>query len=492
MAASLAFIILVGFFADAFFRRLRLPGLVGMLLVGIVVSPHVLDLLAPDMVAVSGDFRKIALIVILLRAGLELRRDTLLKVGPYALTLSVVPGLFEIAAITLLAQHLLGLSLLESAVLGCILGASSPAVIVPLMLDFMERGKGADKGIPTLILGASAIDDVVAIVYFTVLMGMFGGGAGRWLYHVLSIPISIVLGIACGFILGYLLFTLFMRFDFKPPRRSIIIMGVAIALTWVEDVLHGAVPMSALLGVTAIGFILLERQEAIAHIISRELKRLWVFAELLLFVLIGAQVDVKVAWETGLAGAVVVLGGLAARSIGTWLSLTGSGLNWKEKLFAIVAYIPKATVQAAIGAVPLAAGVPGGEVILAVAVLSILITSPVGAVGIKVLGEKVLDESERPSYSFKELREKLELPRVGERILEASTGFVWKVIEEKETWKEARGGKPVPCVSLTIWQEPFKSGPGDGATRVLKYSPLDEPFVRKWSVLYGFGQREEF
>jgi NhaP-type Na+/H+ or K+/H+ antiporter len=360
------------------------------------------------------------------------------------------------------------------------------------MLDFMGRGKGAEKGIPTLILGASAIDDVFAIVYFTVLLGMFGGGTTRLLYHVLSVPLSILLGIASGFILGYILYRLFTKYDFKPPRRSIILMGVAIALTWVEDVLHGIVPMSAILGVTAIGFILLERQEAIAHVISRELKRLWVFAELLLFVLIGAQVNVKVAWQAGLAGALVIAGGLIARSFGTWVSLLGSELNFKEKLFTIVAYVPKATVQAAIGAVPLAAGMPGGEVILAVAVLSILLTSPIGVVGIKAMGEKILVESERPSYSFKDLREKLELPRVGERILEASTGFVWKVIEEKETWREAFGKKPIPCVSLTVWQESFSSGPGDGETRVLNFSPVDEPFNRRWSILYGYGQREEF
>jgi NhaP-type Na+/H+ or K+/H+ antiporter len=492
MAASLAFIILVGFLADALFRKARLPGLVGMLLAGILVSPHLLDILAPDMIAVSGDFRKIALIVILLRAGLELRRDSLLKVGRYALTMSMLPGLFEITTITLIAPPLLGLTLLEAAILGCILGASSPAVVVPLMLDFMERGKGADKGIPTLILGASAIDDVFAIVYFTVLMGMFTSGSLNWVYHILSIPLSIVLGIFCGFLLGFLLYKLFTRYDFKPPRRTIILMGVAIALTWVEDILHGTIPISALLGVTAIGFILLERQEAIAHIISRELKRLWVFAELLLFVLVGAQVNIGVAWETGLAGVIVIAGGLAARSLGTWISLSGSNLNHKEKLFAVVAYIPKATVQAAIGAVPLAAGVPGGEVILAVAVLSILITSPAGAILIKVLGDRILVESERPSYSFKDLREKLELPRVGERILETSTGYVWKVIEEKETWREIFGKKPVPCVTLRIWQEPWESGPGKGETRVLNFSPLDEPFVRRWSVLYGFGQREEF
>jgi NhaP-type Na+/H+ or K+/H+ antiporter len=492
MAASLAFIILAGFFADALFRRVRLPGLVGMLLVGVIVSPHVLDILAPDMIAVSGDFRKIALIVILLRAGLELRRDSLLKVGRYALTMSFLPGLFEITVITFLAPPLLGLSLLEAAVLGCILGASSPAVVVPLMLDFMERGKGADKGIPTLILGASAIDDVFAIVYFTVLMGMFSGGTTSWIYHILSVPLSVILGVLFGFLLGYILYRLFTHYDFKPPRRTIILMGVAIAFTWVEDTLHGIIPISALLGVTAIGFILLERQEAIAHIISRELKRLWVFAELLLFVLIGAQVNVGVAWKTGLAGTAVVACGLAARALGTWISLAGSGLDYREKFFAIVSYIPKATVQAAIGAVPLSAGMPGGEIILAVAVLSILITSPAGAIGIKVLGERILVESERPSYSFKELREKLELPRVGERILETATGYVWKVIEEKETWREEPGRKPVPCVTLGIWQETWDPGPGRGETRLLNFSPLDEPFSRRWSILYGFGQREEF
>jgi hypothetical protein len=242
----------------------------------------------------------------------------------------------------------------------------------------------------------------------------------------------------------------------------------------------------------AIGFFILERQEAIAHIISRELKRLWVFAELLLFVLVGAQVNVRVAWEAGFAGTLVVAGGLAARCVGTWLSLTGSGLDRREKFFAVIAYIPKATVQAAIGAVPLAAGIPGGEVILAVAVLSILLTAPAGAIGIKLLGERILVESERPSYSFKELREKLELPRVGERILEAATGHVWKVIEEKETWREVPGQRPVPSISLRIWQEPWESGPGKGTTRQLDYSRVDEPFGRRWSILYDFGQREEF
>lgn len=484
MALSLAFIVLAGLMADAFFRRMRLPGLVGMLLVGVLVGPHALNILKPEMMAVSGDFRQIALIVILLRAGLELRRDTLHRVGSYAVTMSALPALFEIAAVTLLAPGLLGLTWLEAAILGSILGAVSPAVVVPLMIDFMERGKGADKGIPTLILGASAIDDVFVIVIFTVLMGMSGGGPVNWIWQIMSIPVSIVLGILSGFIIGYLLYRLFDRYDFKPPRRTIILMGVAIVLTWLEGILHAIVPISALLGVMAIGFMLLEKQEAIAHIISAKLKRLWVFAELLLFVLVGAQVNIRVAWDAGLAGGILILAGLAARSAGTWLSLTGSALDPKEKLFAVVSYVPKATVQAAIGALPLAAGLPGGEVILAVAVLSILLTAPTGAVGIKLLGERILVESKRSPYSFKELRQKLALPRVGERILESASGRVWKVIEEKESWHELESGDPVPAIVLRIWEEGRETARGSGPTRYLKYTPLEEPFSRKWEILY--------
>ena len=485
MALSLAFIVLAGLAADALFRRMRLPGLVGMLIVGVLVGPHALDILKPDMMAVSGDFRKIALIVILLRAGLELRRDTLHRVGPYAVSMSAIPALFEIGVITALAPLLLGLSWLEAAILGSILGAVSPAVVVPLMIEFMERGKGAEKGIPTLILGASAIDDVFVIVIFTVLLGMYGGGPVNWTWQLFSIPVSIVLGILSGLIIGYLLYRLFCRYDLKPPRRTIIVMGVAIVLTWIEDILHGIVPVSALLGIMAIGFILLEKQEAIAHIISAKLKHLWVFAELLLFVLVGAQVNVSIALDAGLSGGLLIIAGLAARSVGTWLSLMGSGLTGREKLFAIVSYIPKATVQAAIGAIPLAAGLPGGEVILAVAVLSILLTAPAGAIGIKLLGERVLVQSKRSTYSFKELRQKLSLPRVGERIMESTTGKMWKVIEEKESWHESGSDEPVPAITLRVWDVEEGKVRGEGPTRYLKFTPLDEPFGRKWEVVYG-------
>jgi NhaP-type Na+/H+ or K+/H+ antiporter len=485
MAVSLAIIILAGLLADAAFRRLKLPGLVGMLLVGVLAGPHLLDLLSPEMMNVSADFRKIALIVILLRAGFELRRDTLKRVGGYAVSMSAIPAIFEIAAVTAVAPWLLGITWLEAAILGSILGAVSPAVVVPLMIDFMERGKGADKGIPTLILGASAIDDVFVIVIFTVLLGMHGGGEINWLAQLAAVPTAIVLGIVAGLLVGYILYRLFASHDLKPPRRTIIVLAAAIALTRTEELLQGIVPMSALLGVMAIGYIILEKQEAIAHIISSKLKRVWVFAELLLFVLVGAQVNLKVAFKAGLAGSAVILIGLAARSIGTYLSLAGSSLNRKEKLFAVVSYLPKATVQAAIGAVPLAAGVPGGEVILAVAVMSIVISAPVGAIGIKIMGEKVLEESTRPSYSFKELRQRLGLPRVGERIMEMASGQQWKIIEEKESWHEAApGSRPVPTIVLRIWQVDSAEEPGKGITRYLKYTSEDEPFEKKWNVVF--------
>jgi NhaP-type Na+/H+ or K+/H+ antiporter len=484
MAFSLAVIVIVGLLADAALRRANLPGLVGMLVAGVLVGPYVLGLLAPEMMTVSADFRMIALIVILLRAGFELRRDTLHRVGLAAVFMSSIPAVFEIAAVTLVAPHLLGLTYLEAAILGSILGAVSPAVVVPLMIDFMERGKGEKKGIPTLILAASSIDDVFVIVIFTVLLGLYGGGEVNWAWQLAGIPIAVVLGIVSGLIPGYGLFRLFRQYDLKPPRRTIIVLGVSIGLMWLEKALHGTIPLAGLLGVMAIGFIILEKEEAIAHIISAKLKKLWVFAELLLFVLVGAQVNIQVAWKAGLAGLAVIGLGLIARSLGTYISLTGAGLSRSEKLFAVIAYIPKATVQAAIGAVPLAAGVAGGEIILAVAVLSILVTAPLGAIGIRIYGEKVLEEGARPSYSFKGLRESLGLPRVGERLRSRADGMVWKVIEEQEVWQKRSTGKTEPLIRLRIWLQDHNRPKGTGPTRWLSFSPHDAPLQSGFEILY--------
>ena len=489
MAISLALIVVFGLAADIIFRKFKLPGLVGMLIVGVLVGPYVLGLMRPEMMQVSADFRKIALIVILLRAGFELRRDTLNRVGKTAITMSAVPAMFEIAAVAAVAPYFLKISLLEAAILGCILGAVSPAVVVPLMIDFMERGKGAKKGIPTMILAASSVDDVFVIVLFSIFLGMYGGHKVNIAWQLAGIPISIVLGIIVGLIPGYLLYRLFLRYDWQPPRRTLLVMGTSICLLWLEEVAHHVVPIAALLGVMAIGFIILEKEEAIAHIISQKLKKLWVFAELLLFVLVGAQVNISVAWKAGAAGLAVIFIGLVARSIGTYLSVLGTDYTWKERLFCVVAYVPKATVQAAIGAVPLEAGVAGGEVILAVAVLSILVTAPLGAIGIMLLGEPILEEEKLTTYRFKTLREKLQLPSVGERIRSKRYGTIWKIIEEKEVWLKTPGGEwkepePMPAIYLRFWQPESSSSPGKGKTMEYRYSFVDTSFHANWEILY--------
>lgn len=489
MAVSLAIIIILGLAADYLFRRLKLPGLVGMLLVGMLAGPYVLGLLKPEMMAVSSDFRKIALIVILLRAGFELHKDTLNRTARPAVLMSSVPALFEIAGIVLVAPFFLHLSTLEAAILGSILGAVSPAVVVPLMIDFMERGKGAKKGIPTLILAASAIDDVFVIVIFTVLLALEKGQAVNYLWQIGSIPLSIALGILIGLIPGYLLYKIFGKYDFTSPRRTIMVLGVAIILTWVEDLAHNFLPIASLLGVMALGFVILEKDQGLAHLISQKLKRIWVIAELLLFVLVGAQVNLQVAWHAGLAGLAVIFIGLVFRSAGTYVSVMGAGLNLREKMFCVVSYIPKATVQAAIGAIPMEAGVPGGEIILAVAVLSILATAPIGAIATSFVGERVLEKEEVNVYRFKVLRDSLNLPRVGERVRHRRHGTIWKVIEEQEVWVPAPAPAPglperVPALVLRFWKV-NEGQSGQGRTLRHRYTPGDRSFDLYWEVLEG-------
>ncbi len=390
MAVSIALVILLGLLADYLFRKMKLPGLVGMLLVGILCGPYVFDILQPELLMVSSDLRLTALIVILLRAGLELRRDTLHRIGRPAALLSAVPALFEGAVITLLGPIFLNISYLESAILGAILAAVSPAVVVPLMINFIDRRLGTKKGIPTLMLAGSSVDDVFVIVIFSILLGVYSGGQSNLFVRFLEIPESILLGIGVGTVIGYVLYRVFERFQLRATKMTIVIMAVSIMLTWVEEELKTQVAMSALLGVMTIGFIILEKSEIRAHKMSRKLSKVWIFAEILLFVLVGAQVNITVAWHAGLAGAALICIALIARSIGTYLSVMGTDLNFKERLFCVIAYVPKATVQAAIGAVPLEAGVKSGDVILAVAVLSILLTAPLGAIGIQFAGERWL------------------------------------------------------------------------------------------------------
>ena len=392
MAISLALIILLGLFSDHLFRRIKLPGLIGMLLVGIFLGPYVFNVIDPVILTISSDFRMIALIVILLRAGFATKKDTLNRIGKTAILMGFVPAVFEGAAITFIAPVFFDISILESAILGFIVAAVSPAIVVPMMLRFIESNKGAKKGIPTLLLASSSLDNVFAIVLSSALIGMYSGKGTNIFMKLLEIPVSISLGIALGAAIGFALYRVFKKYQPRATKEGMIVIGSAILLTWIEKTVRPFVAVSALSGVIAIGFIILEKSEPIAHKISRKLGKIWVFAEILLFVLVGAQVNIHVAWNAGLAGLMIIFTGLIARSVGTYISLIKTGFSIREKLFCMASYIPKATVQAAIGAVPLSLGVKSGDIILAVAVLAILFTAPLGAIGMNIIGEKVLEK----------------------------------------------------------------------------------------------------
>ena len=396
MIVSLAELLILGLIVDWAFRKLTVPGLVGMLFLGVLFGPHALGLVNPELLAVSGDFRLIALIVILLRAGLELSKDTLNRVGGRVLVLAVIPAVVEGVAIMALGPSLLGLSLMESAILGSVLAAVSPAVVVPLMIRFMEQGKGAEKGIPTMVLAASSLDDVFVIVVYSVLIGIYTGASVGIAWQLAGIPLSILLGIVVGLVIGVGLFKVFQKFNPRATKRVLVMLGLSVLLVRAEYIMQAWIPFAALLAVMAMGFIILEKDDHMAHEISAKLGKIWVFAEIVLFTMVGAQVDIEVAMEAGFAGALIIGLGLVARSIGTYGCLLGSELNVAERIFVVITYLPKATVQAAIGGAPLAAmalagmETGAGEIILAVAVLSIVLTAPLGAWAISVTGDRVL------------------------------------------------------------------------------------------------------
>jgi len=397
MAVSLAELIIASLLVDWIFKKVKIPGLIGMLLIGIAFGPYVLGIINEDLLAVSADLRLVALIVILLRAGFELSKDTLKRVGLMALLLSAVPACFEIATVTLLGPYFLGLTRMESAILGAILGAVSPAVVVPLMIQFIEKRYGAAKGIPTLVLAASSVDDVFVIVVYSILIGVYLGHNVNIVWELAGIPLSIITGIIVGLVTGWILYKVFDRYNPRATKRVLMILGIAILLVRGEHLLESSIPFSALIAVMTVGFIILEKREHYAHEMSARLGKIWIFAEILLFTLVGSQVDIGVALGSGLAGIALISLGLVGRSIGTYLCMLGSNLNLKERLFVVIAYLPKATVQAAIGAAPLAAmklagmDTAPGNMILTVAVLSILYTAPLGAAAISFVGWRVLE-----------------------------------------------------------------------------------------------------
>jgi len=393
MAINLAQIIILCLIADYVCKKLHIPGLIGMLLVGVILGSSVTNLISNETFAVASDLRLIALIIILLRAGLALTREGLHKAGGRAILLSFVPAVFEAIIITILGPPLLGLTLLESAILGTILSAVSPAVVVPMMVKFQREKRGTNKSIPTLLLAASSVDDVIVIVGYSILITVYSGGHVNIAYSVLSIPLSVIIGIGIGLLSGIILYHFFDRYKPRATKKALVVIGISIIIVQIGTFLESYhFPFASLVAVMALGFIIVEKREQSAHEISSKLEKIWVFAEILLFSLVGASVNIGVAFQAGLMGTAIILLGLIGRSIGTYASLIKSKFNNKEKLFIIIAYLPKATVQAAIGAGPLlimrsnGMNTGPGEIILAVAVLSIILTAAPGAYFIQKAG----------------------------------------------------------------------------------------------------------
>lgn len=399
MLTSLALIFLFGLIFGALFQKLRLPPLLGMLIVGIVLGPYALDWLDDSLLSISADLRQIALIIILTRAGLNLNISDLKKVGRPAVLMCFLPACFEILGMLVLAPPLLHISYLDAAIMGAVVGAVSPAVIVPKMLRLMEEGYGTEKSIPQLILAGASVDDVFVIVLFSSFTGLAKGESlSPWRFA--EIPISILLGVLLGAALGLALAFFFQKVHVRDSVKVLLLLSFSFLLVALEDALEGFVPISGLIAVMSLGIALQRKRDIVARRLSLKFSKLWVAAELLLFVLVGATVDLHYAYAAGLSAVVLIFGVLLFRMAGVWVCLLKTELLFKERLFCMLAYMPKATVQAAIGSVPLSMGLSCGNIVLTVAVLAILITAPLGAFLIDLTYKKLLTLNEITEKAF--------------------------------------------------------------------------------------------
>lgn len=398
MLTSLALIFLVGLSLASVFQKIRLPRIIGMLITGIVLGPYVLDLLDSSILGISSELRQMALVIILIKAGLSLNIHDLKKVGRPAILMSFLPALFEIAAFILLAPGILGISLIDAAITGAVLAAVSPAVVVPRMVQLIEEKYGTDKSIPQMILAGASLDDVFVIVLFTSFVGM-AQGDGAKITDFLSIPVSIILGIFLGAVVGWLLARFFeISYTHKQHIRNstkvIIVLGTAFLLLALENFLKGTMAVSGLLAIMSMASILaLKSVPEVTRRLSEKYGKLWIAAEVILFVLVGAAVDIRYTMEAGIGALAMIFIALLFRSVGVLICMIGTELNLKERLYTVIAYLPKATVQAAIGSVPLSLGLPCGKMVLSVAVLSILVTAPLGAIGMDLSYKKLLKKN---------------------------------------------------------------------------------------------------
>lgn len=392
MLTSLALIFIVGMALGSIVTRLRLPSLLGMLITGILLGPYVLDLLDDSILGISADLRQLALIIILTRAGLSLNLDDLKKVGRPAILMCFVPACFEITGMVVLAPRLLGIPVLDAAIMGAVVAAVSPAVIVPKMLKLMESGYGTDKSIPQLILAGASVDDVFVIVLFSAFTGLAQGGEVSPITFV-QIPISILTGILVGLGIGFLFGEIYRRIHVRDSIKVVTLLSISFLLVALETAIKASIPFSGLLAVMSCGLAVNRGRPEVAARLSSKYSKLWVAAEVLLFVLVGATVDIQYALASGAAAILAILGALVFRMAGVFVCLLKTTLSLKERLFCMIAYTPKATVQAAIGSLPLSMGLSCGHVVLTVAVLAILITAPLGAFSVDMTYRQLLRQS---------------------------------------------------------------------------------------------------
>lgn len=391
MLISIALILLVGMFMGWLCKKIKLPGLLGMLFTGIILGPYVLNFIDDSILSISADLRKIALIIILTRAGLSLDIKDLKKVGRPAVLMCFVPACFEMAGMILLAPRILGISTLDAAIMGAVVAAVSPAVVVPKMIKLMESGYGVKQGIPQLILAGASVDDVFVIVMFTAFTGLAQGEAVS-LKSFVNVPLSVITGIFVGLAAGCLLAKFFEKVHIRDTSKVMILLSVSFILVTAEDYVADMIPFASLIGVMASGISLQKKREVVAKRLSSKFNKLWVVSEIMLFVLVGAAVDIQYAVKAGIASVFLIFSVLIFRMTGVFVCLLKTKLNIKERAFCMLAYMPKATVQAAIGGLPLAMGLSCGNIVLSVAVIAILITAPLGAFCIDMTYKRFLQQ----------------------------------------------------------------------------------------------------
>ena len=393
MLLSISLILIVGMSMGYICSKLKLPSLIGMLATGIILGPYVLNLLDSSILGISADLRKIALIIILTRAGFGLDLSGLKKLGRPAILMCFVPATFELIGMIIIATKLMGISVLEAAIMGSVLAAVSPAVVVPRMVKLMDEGYGVKEGIPQLILAGASVDDVYVIVLFSTFIGMIQGENASTL-NFINIPVSIFLGILIGLFSGYLMANFFKKVHIRDTSKVLIILSVSFLLVVIEDSLTTSITFSSLIAIMFIGIGIQKKREIVAKRLSIKYSKLWVAAEIFLFVLVGATVNINYLGKVGIKALIVILVALMFRMVGVFVSLLGTSIKPKEKLFTMMAYTPKATVQAAIGGIPLALGLACGDTVLTVAVLAIVLTAPLGAFAIDSTYKKLLNYSQ--------------------------------------------------------------------------------------------------